>query len=94
MERPDVFRLINREREYQEKRLEQIIAEKPHRDEDHHIADWLCYMEEHIRKAQTHVYFLNNNLAMAEIRKVAALAVAAMEYIDTPSRITAENDEC
>ena len=87
MDRRDVYKLIDGEREYQLRRHDGATAEKPHRDEDHHVADWLTYIEAHIGKCKNCIYYLDTAGAMSEMRKVAALAVAAMEYIiDTPKR--------
>ena len=84
MDRADVYKLIDGEREYQ---IERHLNHKiPHRDEDHSIADWIVYIEEHIAKAKTHIYWLNFDSAMAEMRKIVALGVACMHYIDAPPR--------
>ena len=84
MKREDVYKLIDGEREYQKKRHEKHIV--PHRDEDHSIADWVIYMEEHIARAKLEIYNLTFERAMAEVRKVTALGVACMEHNETKPR--------
>jgi len=86
MDRSQVYELIDEERDYQCDRHEVKTAEFPHRDEDHSVADWLIYMEHHLREAKWFVYNLNHPDALREIRKIAALGVACMEYNDTPPR--------
>jgi hypothetical protein len=78
--RRDVYDAIDSEREYQKNRHERITAQSPHRDEDHSIADWLVYMEHHMAKVKEHIYMLDFDKAMDEVRKVTALGVACMEY--------------
>ena len=86
MERTEVYKLIDEEREYQLQRHEFVNAEFPHRDKDHHVADWIIYMETQLEEAKKEVYSLDTNKALSHIRKVAALGVACMEYNETPSR--------
>lgn len=84
MERKKVYEVINSEREYQIHR--HVAQATPHRDKDHSVADWLIYMKEHIRRAEKHLYSLNQNRALNEIRKVTALGVACMENNETQPR--------
>jgi hypothetical protein len=51
-------------------------------------------MEHHLNKAKNSVYYLNQNEALAEIRKVTALGVRTMEIHGCPSRkFPVETDE-
>ena len=83
MDRNSVYAMIDGEREYQESRWGALgmVA-----DENHSVADWIIYMEQHLTNAKRQAYNLNPKLALCEIRKVAALAVACMEHNDTPTR--------
>ncbi len=77
MERKNVYKVIDSERDHQEKRHED--HNNPHHDKDHSVADWLIYMKEHIQRAEKHLYMLDRTSAMDEVRKVTALGVACME---------------
>ena len=87
MERKDVYLLIDGERQYQQNRHEQKNATHPHRDEDHSVADWIVYIRSHVQNAEMWIYDLEKDLALGEIRKIAALCVACMEFNDTLPRI-------
>ena len=86
MKREDVYKLIDGEREYQLNRSEIMNAEKPNRDEDHHVADWIIYMEAHLEDAKKALYSFNTALALSHIRKATALGVACMENNETEER--------
>lgn len=86
MDRCDVYELIDGERSYQIERHAEIFKDTPHSDENHSVGDWLIFMEEHIAQAKNSVYFLATDDALAQVRKVAALAVACMEYNETKPR--------
>ena len=87
MERIEVYKLIDGEREFQQVRHEQTLAKFPHRDEDHSIADWVIYMEDLLSVARNHIYNLRLEDAKETIRKVTALGVACMEYNETKPRV-------
>lgn len=82
MERKQVYKLIDEEREYQASKGERSIES----DADHSVADWVIYLEYQIQQAKRQVYMLDKNAALAHVRKVAALAVACMENNDAPGR--------
>jgi hypothetical protein len=84
MDRYYVYKIIDGERTYQNRRHERHPV--PHRDEDHSVADWLLYIEEHLARAKRKVYDLSTVGAMGEVRKITALGVACMEHIDAPER--------
>lgn len=86
MKRAEVYKLIDGEREYQLQRHEIVNAKFPHRDEDHHVADWIIYIEAQLADAKCCVYDFNINMALSHIRKATALGVACMEYNETPPR--------
>jgi len=86
MLRADVYLLIDGERKYQLQRHEIVTAKFPHRDEDHHVADWIIYIEKQLAEAKDGVYAFDMNKALGHIRKATALGVACMEYNETPPR--------
>ena len=90
MEREHVYKRIDAERKYQDLRWNsgQRAGDTP--DEEKPVAEWLNYIEYHLSKAKDCNYHLNKEDALAEIRKVAALAVRAMEIHGCPERIMPE----
>ena len=87
MKREDVYLLIDGEREYQDLRwnAETTLSEGKHTPEE-----WFFYIEDYIREAK---HILSRNpipacypLAMGIMRKVAAMAVCAMEQNGAPRR--------
>ena len=86
MERQDVYKLIDGERKYQLQRHENVNAKVPHRDEDHHVSDWIIYIEQQLSFAKSEIYNLNIKRALSHIRKATALGVACMEYNKTEPR--------
>ena len=85
MKREDVYKLIDGERDYQNERWKNI------KDEKWSPTDWCVFIRQYLEKAEvamlgaSTIEIARNN-QMANIRKIAALAVAAMEYNDTPDR--------
>lgn len=87
MEREKVYKRIDKERKYQDLRwdVRKNIDKTP--DAEKPVAEWLNYIEFHIAKAKEKVYMLENDAALAEIRKVTALAVRCLEIHGCPKRI-------
>ena len=85
MERKDVYKRIDGERNYQD-----IVGESGQRgdspDEEKPVSEWVNYIEYHLSKAKDKVYHLRKDDALEELRKVAALAVRAMEIHGCPER--------
>jgi len=85
MEREHVYKRIDGERNYQD-----IVGKSGQRgdtpDEEKPVAEWLNYIEFHLSKAKDCNYHLSKEDALAELRKVAALAVRAMEIHGCPER--------
>ena len=81
MDRKDVYKLINGERDYQDAR-----PPRPEGDAITPVSSWLLYIEETVNRAKRDIYNLNKDRALEHIRKIAALAVACMEYNETKSR--------
>jgi len=79
-DREYIFGMINQEREYQDNRW------GPGFDKKNTVAHFLTYMEKHIAKAKDHLYKMEEVDARIEVRKLAALAVACMEYHETKPR--------
>jgi D-aminopeptidase len=90
MERKEVYRLIDGERDYQDSRWDNHAETRAGKsdtlDENKSVAEWLNYLEFHLNEAKHAVYALEPKKATASIRKIAALAVRAMEIHGAPER--------
>jgi hypothetical protein len=86
MERQEVYERLDTERQYQDMRWTPRREKNGTPDEEKPPAEWINYMEFHLAKAKEAVYFLNDNEALAEIRKVTALGVRCMELHGCPER--------
>ena len=79
--RARVYEIIDGERDYQDMRW------KGHQHSD---AEWLVYINHYVTKGFAHVSTeVDNKNALACIRKIAGLAVAAMEQLGAPERAPA-----
>jgi hypothetical protein len=87
MERIKVYLLIDGERDYQDSKWGVRRDEEGTPDEEKDVAEWINYMEFHLQKAKNSVYYLDREEALAEIRKVTALGVRAMEIHGCPERV-------
>jgi hypothetical protein len=87
MERREVYKRIDGERDYQNIRYINNLREDDVPDEEKPVAEWINYIEYHLEKAKNQNYHLNKEAALAEIRKVTALAVRCMEIHGCPERI-------
>jgi len=87
MERKEVYRQIDNERDYQDLRWNSNLREGDIPDEEKPVAEWINYIEYHLNKAKTANYQLNKESSLAELRKVAALAVRALEIHGCPERM-------
>jgi len=88
MERQDVYKYIDAERDYQDMRWNTNLRKDDVPDEEKPISEWLNYIEYHLSKAKNENYHLNKKATLAEVRKVAALAVRCLEIHGCPERIT------
>ena len=86
LERTDVYKRLDGERDYQDKKWGTRRTADGTPDEKKPVAEWINYMEFHIAKAKEKVYYLDTQAALAEIRKVTALGVRAMEIHGCPPR--------
>jgi hypothetical protein len=91
MEREHVYKRIDAERKYQDLRWSSDLRIGDVSDEEKPVSEWLNYIEYHLSKAKDCNYHLEKNNALAELRKVAALAVRAMEIHGCPERIMPEH---
>jgi len=90
MERRDVYKCLDTERDYQDLRWTPRKETNGIPDEQKPPAEWINYMEFHLAKAKEAVYFLREEEALAEVRKVAALAVRCLELHGCPERVIPE----
>jgi hypothetical protein len=86
MLRQDIYKCINGERDYQDAIWGSRRQMDGTPDEEKPVAEWINYIEYHVSKAKERVYHLDTVSATAELRKVAALAVRAMEIHGCPER--------
>jgi hypothetical protein len=91
MTRQEVYDRIDTERQYQDLRWTPRREKNGTPDEEKPSAEWINYMEFHLNEAKKAVYFLNDEEALAQVRKVAALAVRCMELHGCPKREIPEN---
>lgn len=84
MEREDVYKLIDGERDYQDSKWPEP---RPMDDNITPVAAWILYMEHHIQQAKFQIYILDESAALEHIRKIAGLGVACMEHNTTKPRI-------
>lgn len=82
MTREEVYKLIDGERDYQNT----DPHDAGHDDDEQHVADWLIFIEEHLKQAKREIYNLNKPGALEQVRKIAALTVACMEHNNTLPR--------
>ena len=78
MSRADVYKLIDSERDYQEKKQARWD------DSDWHISDWVVFIRRYLKKIDDWTGHPKEQLD--EMRKVAALAVVCMEHNHTRAR--------
>lgn len=80
--RKEVYRMIDKERDYQNERVSEVMFS----DALHSVSDWILFMEHCLTSAKKASHDLKSAKAMGYIRKVTALGVAAMEHNLTPER--------
>lgn len=84
MERAEVYKLIDDEREYQDKKWGHEFD-----DRAWSVGDWLIFIERYVKEGKDNLGYVNANNA---IRKIAALAVACMEHKETEPRYAVPQD--
>ena len=87
MERTEVYKRLDTERDYQDLRWSTRRTANGTPDEEKPPAEWINYIEYHVSAAKNEVYNLNTEEALAHVRKVAALAVRCLELHGCPERI-------
>jgi len=70
IERSDIYDVIDKERDYQDNKWGL---------EEHPIPQFVCDIDEHLRRLKNHCYNLDNLGMLDEIRKISALTVKCME---------------
>lgn len=87
MEREEIYDRLDTERQYQDLRWTPRREKNNTPDESKPPAEWINYIEYHITRAKESVYLLNEQDALHEVRKVAALAIRCMELHGCPERV-------
>ena len=91
MERSEVYKRLDTERDYQDLRWSPRREKNDTPDAEKPTAEWINYIEYHIAKAKEEVYLLEDEEALAHVRKVAALAVRCLELHGCPERVIPED---
>ena len=86
MEKIKVYERVDGELDYQELRLVVRRDANGTPDESKPPAEWINYMQHHVNEANTAVYNLDDEEALAKIRKVVALGVRALMIHGCPER--------
>jgi len=85
--RQEVFNIISTERDYQDIRW-------PRPAHNHSVTEYLVYLDHYIKHAMELVSTTNGDYsALPDLRKIAALAVAAMEEHGVVERLTANSPD-
>jgi hypothetical protein len=87
MERREIYNRLDGERDYQDANWGSRRQMDGTPDEEKPVAEWVNYIEYHVSRAKERIYHLDTEGATAELRKVAALAVRAMEIHGCPERV-------
>lgn len=93
MKRSEIYKAIDEERRHQDLKWNDRNTKSEIPDNEKSIAEWIIYMEAHLNKSKEMVYKLDKNAALAELRKVVALGVRAMEIHGCPSRNPLPNNQ-
>lgn len=90
MEKNEVYKRVDGELDYQELRWVVRRDANGTPDESKPPAEWVSYMQHHMNEANTAIYNLNDEEALAQIRKVVALGVRALCIHGCPERVIPE----
>lgn len=88
MEREDIYKLIDGERDYQEEMGKKYAWGEGKGAANHPVGEFLLMLQEYTRRAivEWHQPKDGNEAALHMVRKVAGLAVACMEKHGAPPR--------
>ena len=86
METQEVYKRIDGELEYQNQKWVVRREANGTPDESKPPAEWLNYIQKHVNLANDAVYNLDDEEAMAQIRKITALGVRALMIHGCPER--------
>ena len=83
MKREDVYKVIDKERDYQDAKWGGLDH-----DTEHSVGDWIIYMEYYLNKAKVSysTSFYTDKPTLNELRKVIALGIAGFEIFGVPER--------
>ena len=87
MKKKKVYKRVDGELDYQQLRWVVRRDANGTPDESKPPAEWISYMQQHINDANKAVYDLDDEEAMAQIRKVVALGVRALMIHGCPERV-------
>ena len=82
MKREEIYKIIDGERDYQDKKW----GGEEH-DKTHFPTDWLIYMQRCLNKAMTADEEQDEEKLLSELRQVVALGLACFEVYGVPERV-------
>lgn len=87
MKKSKVYKRVDGELDYQN--LKWVVRREANGtpDESKPPSEWVNYMQHHMNEANKAIYHLEDEEALAEIRKVVALGVRALMIHGCPERI-------
>lgn len=86
MERSEVYKRIDGERDYQDRKWSPRREANGIPDEEKPPIEWITYIEWHLNEAKKAVYELEDEEVLAQVRKIAGLAVRCIELHGCPER--------
>jgi len=92
MKRKDVYKEIDIEIEYANKKWVEKNLNNGIVDKKQALKEWIQYIDTYLSYARDYDYFGEYDEALGELRKVVALGVTALEIYGCPSRIKNNND--
>lgn len=86
MERNEVYRILDSERDYQDQKWTEHNELNGIPDSGKSISEWLGFIEYHINKMKACIYSADQQEALAEMRKITALGVKTLEELGCSER--------
>ena len=94
MERSEVYRILDGERDYQDEKWTLSNIENGIPDEEKSLGEWLSFIQFHVNKSREILNFEGRSeKALDELRKLTTLGVVALEMLGCPERETTTNKD-
>jgi len=88
MERSEVYKRLDAERDYQDQKWTLSNIENGIPDEEKPLDEWLSFIQFHVNKARKLAHHLNTKDGLHELRKLTTLGIVALEMMGCPERET------